>query len=120
MHTPLLKRSALTPTLRSCFKGKIDFKDAFSKLKGERSIEKLTIQSGGTLNATLIREGLIDRVLLVVAPVLVGGKNTPSMFDGESLHTPEQLSQLKTLELVEARPLKDSYLRLEYKVRRMK
>lgn len=95
----------------------IDFKDLFAKLHSDYQADKLTIQSGGTLNTTLVREGLIDRVLLVVAPALIGGKDTSTLMDGESLHTKEDLSKIKTLEFVQAKPLNDSYLLLEYKVR---
>lgn len=95
----------------------ISFNDLLKKLKEQYGIGKLTIQSGGTLNATLVREGLIDRVLLLVAPALVGGKDTPTLMDGESLHVPEELNKIKTLELVRAKPLKNSYLLLEYRVK---
>jgi len=95
----------------------IDFVDCFNRLKKDFGAEKLTIQSGGTLNSTFIRNGLVDRVLLVVAPALVGGKNTSSLMDGESLHSPDELFKIKTLELVQAKTLKDSYLLLEYTVR---
>ncbi len=99
------------------YKDQIDFKNLFSRLKEEFSIERITIQSGGTLNSILVREGLVDRMLLVVAPALIGGKNTPSLMDGESLHSKMDLSKIKTLELIKAKPLEDSYLLLEYKVR---
>lgn len=95
----------------------IDFQDIFLKLKNEYGIEKMTVQSGGTLNTTLVREGLIDRVLLVVAPALIGGKDTSTLMDGESIHTREDLFKIKTLELVQVKPLEHSYLLLEYKVR---
>ena len=95
----------------------IDFADLFSKLKSDFGAERLTIQSGGTLNALLVREGLIDRVLLVVAPALIGGKETATLLDGESLHTKEDLQYIQALELVQATPLTDSYLLLEYVVR---
>jgi 2,5-diamino-6-(ribosylamino)-4(3H)-pyrimidinone 5'-phosphate reductase len=95
----------------------IDFSDLFAKLRSEYGADKLTIQSGGTLNATLVREGLVDHVLLVVAPALVGGKDTSTLIDGESLHTKDDLSKIKTLEFVQAKPLNDSYLLLEYKAR---
>ncbi len=98
------------------YENEIDFTDCFKKLKKDYGADKLTIQSGGTLNAEFIRNGLIDRVLLVVAPALVGGKNTSSLVDGESLHSHDELFKIKTLELVQAKPLKDSYLLLEYKV----
>lgn len=95
----------------------INFSDFFSKLKQQFGAERLTIQSGGTLNTTLVREGLVDRILLVVAPALIGGKNTSTLMDGESLHTPDELSKIKALELVEAKKLENSYLLLEYRVK---
>jgi 2,5-diamino-6-(ribosylamino)-4(3H)-pyrimidinone 5'-phosphate reductase len=79
--------------------------------------ERVTIQSGGTLNATLVREGLIDRLLLVVAPAMIGGENTATLMDGESLRSTKDLKKIKTLQLIQAKPLKDSYLLLEYEVR---
>lgn len=99
------------------YENEIDFTDLFQKLKKDYGAERLTIQSGGTLNATLVREGLVDRVLLVVAPALVGGKDTATLIDGESLHTPEELLDIKTLELIQAKPLENNYLLLEYKVK---
>ncbi|MFA6408197.1 MAG: dihydrofolate reductase family protein [Candidatus Paceibacterota bacterium] len=99
------------------YDGVVDFGDAFSRLKIEYGVDRLTVQSGGSLNAVLIREGLIDRVLLVVAPALVGGGDTSTLMDGESLHTTDELNKIKTLDLVEARPLQNSYLLLEYRVR---
>lgn len=99
------------------YENAIDFTDLFVKLKREFGAGKLTIQSGGTLNATLIREGLIDRVLLVVFPAFIGGKNTSTLMDGESLHNMEDLGKIKVLEFVQARPLENSYLLLEYRVK---
>jgi 2,5-diamino-6-(ribosylamino)-4(3H)-pyrimidinone 5'-phosphate reductase len=88
-----------------------------AKLKEQFGADRITIQSGGTLNTILVREGLVDGVFLVVAPVLIGGKNTSTLMDGESLHAPDELFKIKTLELVQAKPLENSYLLLEYKVR---
>lgn len=99
------------------YENKIDFTNLFLKLYLEYGVEKLTIQSGGTLNTTLVREGLVDRVLLVVAPALIGGANTSTLMDGESLHAENELTKIKTLEIVQAKPLDNSYLLLEYKVK---
>ncbi|MBI2617959.1 dihydrofolate reductase family protein [Candidatus Kaiserbacteria bacterium] len=95
----------------------VDFNDLFTILKQDFGADKLTIQSGGTLNTTLVREGLIDRVWLVVAPALIGGKNTSTLMDGESLHTSGELKKIKALEFIQARPLENSYLLLEYRVK---
>ncbi|MFA6476109.1 MAG: dihydrofolate reductase family protein [Candidatus Paceibacterota bacterium] len=94
----------------------IDFVDMFSKLKNDFGAERVTVQTGGTLNAELVRNGLIDYLSLVVAPVLVGGEDTPTLMDGESLHIQDELFKLKALELESVNKLQNSYLHLVYKV----
>lgn len=115
-HPAITLKSTLTNVHVLEYEDDIDFHDLFSKIAEQFDAERMTIQSGGTLNTTLVREGLIDRILLIVAPALSGGKNTSTLLDGESLHVPEELNKIKALELVQAKPLKDSYLLLEYKV----
>jgi 2,5-diamino-6-(ribosylamino)-4(3H)-pyrimidinone 5'-phosphate reductase len=95
---------------------KIDFQDFFSRLKSDFKINRLTIQTGGSLNAALLRAGLIDYVSIVVAPVLIGGRDTVSLIAGESLHTVRDLKNVRALKLLYCRALKDSYLHLYYKV----
>ena len=96
---------------------KIDFVDLFRRLEKEYGIKKLTVQTGGTLNAILIREGLIDRISLVVAPCIVGGKETSTLVDGESIASETDLKLIKSLKLVDVKKLKNSYLNLIYEVR---
>jgi 2,5-diamino-6-(ribosylamino)-4(3H)-pyrimidinone 5'-phosphate reductase len=98
------------------YEKEVDLPNLFKELNEKFNVDKLTIQSGGTLNATMVRLGLIDRVLLVVAPALIGGKDTATLVDGSSLHSKEELFNIKTLELIQAKPLEHSYLLLEYKV----
>ena len=78
--------------------------------------DRITIQSGGTLNSLFLREGLLDFVDIVMAPVLIGGKDTSTLIDGKSFMTREELSGLGVLKLQECIVLEDSYLRLRYKV----
>jgi 2,5-diamino-6-(ribosylamino)-4(3H)-pyrimidinone 5'-phosphate reductase len=94
----------------------IDLLDLLERMKQQYGYEQLTIESGGTLNAAFLRQGLIDHVVVVVAPLLVGGKATSSLIDGSSLQTEEGLTNLKALKLVRCEVLQDSYLRLEYDV----
>lgn len=93
----------------------IDFKELFADLE-ERGIGRMTIQSGGDMNSALLREGLINEVSVVIAPILVGGKETPSLIGGTSLRTVEELKGVKVLKLQGIDKLDDSYLRLSYKV----
>lgn len=90
--------------------------EALEALKSEYGCQRLTIQSGGTLNGLFLREKLLDHVDIVVAPVLIGGKDTSTLIDGTSLRSEGELSQLGVLKLQECVVLEDSYLRLRYQV----
>ncbi len=89
----------------------------FEKLYTQHKIKNLTIQSGGTLNAQLIRQGLIDRVSVVIAPCLIGGTDTMSLVGGESIHTKAELALIKTLTLETCTVLEDSFIHLIYNLR---
>lgn len=99
------------------YDSRVDFHDLFQRLKNDVGAERVTIQSGGEMNALLLREGLIDAVSIVIAPVLVGGRDTSSLIDGDSLTNVNELNSLKTLELQKMTWLKGSYINLEYAVK---
>lgn len=73
----------------------------FSKLKlynsasdkSEYGCERIAIQTGETLNGLFFHEKLFDHVDLVVAPVLIGGRNTSTLIDGKSLFSQRELSK---------------------------
>ena len=94
----------------------LSLKDALITLKSEYGCERITIQTGGTLNGLFLREKLFDYVDIVVAPVLIGGKDTSTLIDGKSLVSQSELSQLGVLKLQECVMLENSYLRLRYEV----
>ena len=89
---------------------------ALERLKKECGCERLTGQSGGTVNSLFLREKLLDYVDIVVAPVLIGGKDTPTLIDGRSLVSNTEITELGGLKLLECTALQDSYIRLRYKV----
>lgn len=94
----------------------LSLKDALAALKAEYGCERITIQAGGTINGLFLREKLLDYIDVVVAPVLIGGKDTSTLIDGKSLLSEDELSQLGVLKLQECSVLQDSYLRLRYEV----
>ncbi len=98
------------------YQEKLSAKDALARLKSEYGCERLTIQTGGTLNGLFLREKLFDYVDIVVAPVLIGGKDTATLIDGRSLLSKQELSELGALKLRECVVLENSYLRLRYQV----
>ena len=99
------------------FEKEINFVDLFDQLGKKYGMKRLTVQSGGTLNSLLLRAGLIDRISVVIVPIIIGGKQTSTLVDGESLHTIKDLAKIKPLKLLKVKKLKNSYLHLTYKVR---
>lgn len=102
--------------LHIIYQEQLSLSNALAKLKAEFGCERITIQSGGTLNSLFLREKLFDYVDIVVAPALIGGKDTSTWIDGRSLMSESELSQIKALKLEECVVLENSYLRLRYKV----
>lgn len=94
----------------------LDLNRLLIDMKENYDAQRITIQSGGTLNGLFLRENLIDYVNIVIAPLLVGGKNTSTLIDGESIENIEEINKLRALELIECNKLDDSYIQLKYKV----
>ncbi len=95
---------------------KTDLKAMLEVLKKDYGCERLTVQSGSTLNSMFLRESLIDAADLVIAPLFVGGTDTPSLIGGISAENHEELSFLRTLKLESCEVLENSYIRLRYTV----
>jgi 2,5-diamino-6-(ribosylamino)-4(3H)-pyrimidinone 5'-phosphate reductase len=95
---------------------KLDLAELLENLHENYGCERITVQTGGTLNGLFLRNKLFDYIDIIVAPVLVGGKDTSTLIDGNSLVAQEELGKLGVLKLVDCIMLKDSYLRLRYEV----
>ncbi|MGM9850136.1 MAG: dihydrofolate reductase family protein [Bacilli bacterium] len=96
----------------------LDLSKMLEDLYNDYNVNRLTIQSGGSMNGLFVRDNLIDYVNIVIAPLLIGGKDVPTLIDGESIKNSSELSKLRALELTECNRLKNSYIHLKYKVRK--
>ncbi len=94
----------------------LDLEKMLVDLKDRFGAQRVTIQSGGSLNGLFLRNDLIDYVNIVIAPLLVGGKETTTLIDGESITSTRELSKLRALKLLECNRLEDSYIQLKYEV----
>ena len=77
-----------------------------------KGIETLMLEGGSTLNFSMIRENLIDEVKICIAPMIVGGKDSKTFFDGEGFDYMKEAVQLK---LEKYYPLGKDFV-MEYKV----
>ena len=78
----------------------------------EEGIDKIMLEGGSTLNFSMIKAGLIDEISICVAPMIVGGANAKTFFDGEGFDT---MDEAVRLELTDSYSL-DKDLILKYKV----
>ncbi len=46
------------------------------------NINRVLLEGGGTLNFSMLRENLVDEVIVAIAPVLVGGQDAISLVEG--------------------------------------
>ena len=78
----------------------------------EEGIEKLMLEGGATLNFSMIKAGLIDEIRICVAPMVVGGANSKTFFDGEGF---DLMDEAVKLELTDSYSLGKDLI-LTYKV----
>lgn len=83
---------------------------------GELGCRNLTVQCGSTLNGMMFSEHLINKINLVIAPIIVGGTNTAGLVGGPSLTDHSKIGELTGLKLVKAESIGDGYLHVLYDV----
>lgn len=84
-------------------KGQIDFSSALKKLSQFFPIQTIMLEGGGQINGSLLSEGLIDELSLLIIPVADGTYQSPTTFDvndhlGKKPASPLHLSEVKQLE----------------------
>ena len=61
---------------------------------GAEKIDSILLESGGTLNEALLKEGLVDEVMAFVAPKIVGGKASRTPVEGDGVEMMEDAIEL--------------------------
>ena len=67
-----------------CGSRKVDIKKTF-KVLGKRGINKVLVEGGGTLNCSVLEEGLVSSLLINVSPKIIGGKESITLVEGKVL-----------------------------------
>jgi diaminohydroxyphosphoribosylaminopyrimidine deaminase/5-amino-6-(5-phosphoribosylamino)uracil reductase len=57
--------------------------DALLAHLGKRDVQGVLVEGGSTLAGSFVREDLVDRLVLYVAPLLLGGAEAPGILSGE-------------------------------------
>ena len=73
----------------------VDLQAALEALYSRYGIRTVRVDSGGTLNGVLLREGLVDEISLLIDPSLVGGTSPRSFFVAPDLRSSGNLIDLQ-------------------------
>ncbi len=75
-------------------------------------VDHLMVEGGGTLNFELMRLGLVDELMIYVAPMIFGGANSPTPADGLGLTRSDAVA----LKLAHVETHEDGGIVLRYKL----
>ena len=64
--------------------GMIELKEIL-KILFQRGIKKLMVEGGGTVIWNFLKQGLVDEMYVYVGPIIIGGKETPTLADGNGI-----------------------------------
>ena len=77
-----------------------------------KGIRTLMLEGGATLNFSMIKDNLIDEVRICIAPMIAGGRDAKTFFDGEGF---DYMKDAVKLELVKSYSCGKDFV-MEYKV----
>lgn len=63
----------------------LDVASLLGWLHAEWGIQRLLVEGGGEVNGAFFKAGLVDEVNLTLCPILIGGREAPTLADGEGL-----------------------------------
>lgn len=93
--------------------GRVDLGLALAKLKGLLDVECVLCTAPGKLGGALLRQGLVDEINVLLLQTVIGGTETPSLFEGPELGPDERPAKLS---LVSSRACSGGSVWLRYRV----
>jgi len=93
----------------------VNLKELFRRLEKAR-LRKLLVEGGGELNWSLLRLGLVDELVVTIAPKIAGGRLATTLAEGDGV---DEIAQGIRLQLKQVEQKKTGELVLHYKTVRV-
>ena len=102
------------PNVRVHQQAGVHAEELLRELKEQYKIDHVAIQCGGNMNRVFAKEHCIDHVHVFIAPIIVGGKNTPTMVDGSDISMSSDILDVNEFKLESVMQYSGSYVELKY------
>ena len=73
----------------------LDFQAALEWLTEKWKVRRLLCEGGGEVNEPLFRQKLVDELYLTICPIIFGGRNAPTLADGEGIDHLNEAARFK-------------------------
>jgi diaminohydroxyphosphoribosylaminopyrimidine deaminase/5-amino-6-(5-phosphoribosylamino)uracil reductase len=95
--TAIQAKGAEVVPIETCSAG-IDLHAVLRQI-GQRGYSSILVEAGSTLNSAFLSENLIDRMVLFLAPRIIGGRLAPGAFGGEGIVSLSDSVELEDIEI---------------------
>ncbi len=85
--------------VKVCGQDEIDFAAALRWLREKWKVKRLLCEGGGEVNGAMFKAGLVDEVHLTVCPLIFGGREAPTLADGEGVARLTQSARLRLVSM---------------------
>ena len=90
--------------------GSLDL-EALMKQLGKMGIDSVIIEGGGSINYSAVKAGIVNEVMIYLAPKILGGRDALTAVEGQGFETPDMAAGFKLIETC----LMDGDILLRYK-----
>ena len=91
----LAKLERLANCVKVCGEKSVSLDQALGWLRREWAVKRLLCEGGGELNFELLRLGLVDELHLTLCPRVIGGRDAPTIADGEGFASLAKTANMK-------------------------
>ena len=91
----LAKLKRLADCVKVCGGNRVALGQALGWLRREWAVKRLLCEGGGELNFEILRLGLVDELHLTICPIIIGGKDAPTIADGDGFPRLAKAANLK-------------------------
>jgi len=92
-----LRKKGVEIIFQSSFSSNINLKEVLSWL-GKQEISSILVEGGSSLTTSFLEQRLTDKIFVTLSPKLIGGKDAPSLLQGEGVNFIKDSLHLKKIE----------------------